>query len=211
MTNFVVKSFKMDEFLSSNVYIISSDMWSIVIDPWFYDETICIYLKALWNIDWILLTHGHWDHIRCVDVIKQDFPNTKVYVHKDDKELLSNANLNCSPLIWNKDIKVNSEVIEIEEWYMQIWWYKIYVYHFPWHTDWWVMYYFTEQKIMFMWDVIMPDTIWTIRIPTWNAVKMQQSIQKFKNLEIGLDTICYSGHSDPMIFKDILNNNPFLK
>lgn len=210
MKKFLVQTFEPDKIFSSNVYIISSDKWVIVVDPWFYDERLQKYLNSLWKVDWILLTHGHGDHIRCVDEIKHDFPYAQIYIHREDKELLSNTYLNCSHLVWDIDIMVKSEIIENEEWDIKIWWYDISVYHFPWHTDWWAMYHFKKEKIMFMWDVVMPDTIWTIRVPTWSAEKMKQTLQKFKNLDIDSNTICYPWHSESAYFADILTNNKYL-
>ena len=211
MKNSIVETFVPNWIFSSNVYVISSEKWTLVVDPWFYDDKLQIYLKFLWKIDWILLTHGHWDHIRCVDEIKHDFPEAQIYIHKEDKWLLSDTYLNCSHLIGNKDIIVKSETIEIEGWNIKIWWYDIIIYYFPWHTDWWVMYYFPEENIMFMWDVVMSDTIWTIRVPTWNIEKMNNTIQKFKNLNISPNTICYPWHSESAYFMDILCNNMYLQ
>ena len=63
----IIKTFVNQDIFSSNVYVITWDRTVIVIDPWFYDWEFKEYLKGIWKVDAIILTHWHWDHIRAVD------------------------------------------------------------------------------------------------------------------------------------------------
>ena len=110
------KKFINPNIFSSNFYVINYNDTVIVIDPGFYDWEFKEYLNKLWKVDSILLTHGHWDHIRCVDKIVGDYPKAKVFIHPFDKGLLSNIQLNCSFLIWNEEIKVKSDTILVLAW-----------------------------------------------------------------------------------------------
>lgn len=206
-----IKTFINPNIFSSNVYIINYDNTVIVIDPWFYDWELKKYLTKLWKVDTILLTHGHWDHIRCVDKIVEDYPNAKVYIHPFDKELLSNIKLNCSFLAWNEEIKVKSDVTLIEQWNYDFWGLSANVIHVPWHTDWCVMYYFEKLSALFLGDTVMGGSIWTLSTPTWDINKMQASLLKFKHLWIDMWTLCYPGHWEEMCYWEILKINPFLK
>jgi len=206
-----IKTFINPNIFSSNVYVINYDNTVIVIDPWFYDWELKEYLSKLWKVDTILLTHGHWDHIRCVDKIVEDHPKAKVYIHPFDKELLSNIQLNCSFLVWNEEIKLESDVTLIEQWNYDFWELKANVIHVPWHTDWCVMYYFEKLSALFLGDTVMGDSIWTLSTPTWDINKMQASLWKFKHLWIDLWTLCYPGHWEEMSYWEILRINPFLK
>lgn len=205
-----IKIFTNPEIFSSNVYVINYNNTVIVIDPWFYDWNLKKYINKLWKVDSILLTHGHWDHIRCVDQIIKDYPKTNVYIHPFDKELLSNTNLNCSSWIWDEDIKVKSDVKLIEQWTYNLWELTTQVIHVPWHTDWWIMYYFEELSALFLWDTVMGDSIWNLQTPTWDINKMQATLWKFKHLWIDLWTICYPWHWEIMSYWEILKVNPFL-
>ena len=127
--NGIIKTFVTNEIFSCNVYVIKWKKWWIVIDPWFYNTEIQDYLKKIWWVEAILLTHGHWDHIRFVDEIKNDYPNAKIYIHEKDKELLTNINLNCSLLVWRKEIIIKSKVEFFDECNMEIWWYNIRIIH----------------------------------------------------------------------------------
>ncbi len=205
-----IESFNTSKIFSCEVYVISYNNTVIVIDPGFYDWDLKEYLSKLWKIDVILLTHGHWDHIRCVDQIVNDYPKAKVYIHPFDKELLSEPELNCSSWVWDEDIKVKSDVKLIEQWNYNFWELKVQVIHVPWHTDWWVIYYFDELWALFLWDTVMGESIWNLQTPTWDINKMQASLWKFKHLWIDLGTICYPWHWEVMSYWEILRFNPFL-
>lgn len=206
-----IKTFSNPNIFTSEVYVITHNNTVIVIDPWFYDWDFKEYLAKLWKVDSILLTHGHWDHIRCVDKIVEDYPNTNVYIHHFDKELLTNTELNCSFLVWRKTIEIKSDVKFIEQWNYNFWELPTQVIHVPWHTNWCVMYYFEKLSALFLWDTVMGDNIWTLRTPTWDINKMQASLWKFKHLWIDTWILCYPWHWEAMTYWEILRINPFLK
>ena len=205
-----IKTFINPNIFSSNVYVINYNDTVIVIDPGFYDWEFKEYLNKHWKVDSILLTHGHWDHIRCVDEIVKDYPTSNVYIHHFDKDLLSNTQLNCSFLIWKDEIKVESKVNFIEQWDYNFWELSAQVIHVPWHTDWCVMYHFGKLWVLFLWDTVMWDSIWTLSMPTWDINKMQHSLWKFKHLWIDNKTLCYPWHWEVMSYWNILKFNPFL-
>ena len=206
-----IKTFINPNIFSSNVYVITYNDTVIIIDPWFYDWELKEYLNKLWKIDSILLTHGHWDHIRCVDQIIKVFPKAQAYIHPFDKKLLSDTNLNCSFLVWSEAIQIKSDVKLIEQWTYDLWELTAQVIHVPWHTDWCVMYYFEKLSALFLGDTVMEDSIWTLEMPTWDINKMQASLWKFKHLWIDLSTLCYPWHWEVMSYEEILRINPFLK
>lgn len=205
-----VKTFVNRKIFASNLYIVSSDLWNLLIDPSFYDDEIEKYLEWIWWLDAVLITHWHGDHIRNTDSYIQKYPNAKIYVHELEQELLKNIELNCSLRVWSEKIIINSDYEAIKEWNLKIWWYDIQVFLFQWHTNGSVMYYFPHQKIMFLWDTIMADCIWRRDLPTWNFNLVRQSIQKFKNLDVFGDTICYPWHWESVLFSDILAKNNYL-
>ena len=72
------------------------------------------------------------------------------------------------------------------------------------------MYYFVEEDVLFLWDTILGETIWTMRTPTWNEWLMNKSLEKFKSLNIWKETITYSWHWDVIKYEDLLKINNYL-
>lgn len=82
----------------ANCYIIASESTKdgIIIDP--ADNTkglMELIEKKNLNIRYIILTHGHGDHIGGIRELKES-TNSEILIHKEDKEMLENKDLNLS-------------------------------------------------------------------------------------------------------------------
>ena len=87
--------------LGTNCYIVSCEqtLQAAVIDPGGSAETILAEInKANLNVEYIINTHGHADHIAANDAIKQA-TGAKVLIHHEDANMLTNAQLNLSMYI----------------------------------------------------------------------------------------------------------------
>jgi len=47
------------------------------------------------NLKYILITHGHFDHVYCIAQAKEKFPSALILIHKDDIQLLEQVPLQC--------------------------------------------------------------------------------------------------------------------
>lgn len=81
-----IKSIQVGE-LATNCYILidEAEKKAAVIDPGAEADRILAELdKTDARVEYILLTHGHYDHIGAVARLHEALPQTKVYIHKAD-------------------------------------------------------------------------------------------------------------------------------
>lgn len=81
-----IKSMQVGE-LATNCYILIDDVEkkAAVIDPGDESDRILKELEGLdAQVEYILLTHGHYDHIGGVAQVHEALPQAKVYLHKAD-------------------------------------------------------------------------------------------------------------------------------
>lgn len=82
--------------VNTNCHIVCSDGEAIVIDPASDGEGIYEKIKSLGaSVKYILLTHGHFDHIGGADILAR-LTGARIYVHALDAALLSDGNKNAS-------------------------------------------------------------------------------------------------------------------
>ena len=85
------------------LFICDDEKKGALIDPGANGEKIKRWLadKDV-KIEYILLTHGHWDHIGAVEELRREY-NAIVGIHADDTAMLESPELNLS-MIWSTPI-----------------------------------------------------------------------------------------------------------
>ena len=83
--------------LETNCYLLNIDGHIAVIDPGTAQHRLFDELRAQQGtVEYILLTHGHFDHIGGVNALKQAYPKAEVVINVADREMLCDERLNCS-------------------------------------------------------------------------------------------------------------------
>lgn len=127
------------------------------------------------NPEAILLTHGHFDHVGAVSEILKNYPDFKVYVHKDEEPVLKSTNelrgmsqrkLLLDEIRYLKDGE--SFVLAGETWRIM---------HTPGHTMGSSCYYLPEYKILFSGDTLFKDTCGRTDLDTGDPDAIINSIQ----------------------------------
>lgn len=85
--------------MGTNCYLVWDDQKNgVIIDPGFMDSRVEAFInKKQLKIKYILLTHGHFDHLGAVEYLR-NLTGAEVLIHKSDSDCLTNAQRNLSYL-----------------------------------------------------------------------------------------------------------------
>ena len=192
--------------LNANTYVVINEGEAIVIDPSIDDDKVGDFLiKNNLKPLMVLLTHGHFDHIRGVDKLTKRF-SIPIYIHFDDEKLLIDDSLNCS-YFEESPIIVKTKPITLsggEE--LNILGDTLKVIHTPFHTEGSVCYYFLNNKLLFSGDTLFAGSVGRDDLPTSNRRKRNNSLSKLKSLP--KECKIYPGHGpNTSLNKELLLNH----
>ena len=188
----IVEQF-VEGFIANNNYLLIDEdsKEAALIDCTDYISELGAVLKEYdAKLKYILLTHGHFDHIMGVPKIKQEF-GAKVYLHKDDKELVDKSDefmisVGMQPF---EHPEIDKYIDENEEIYLGK--NKIQVIHLPGHTQGGVGY--LVDGMLFAGDSIFLESVGRTDLLGGNHKQLIESI-KNKIFSLDGDTILYVGH-----------------
>ncbi|MCB1107649.1 MAG: MBL fold metallo-hydrolase [Chlamydiia bacterium] len=142
------------------------------------------------EVEAILLTHSHWDHIGDVKKLKGSF-DIPVYVHKSDRPNVVKPGSDTLPLmIPIEGVEPEFELKEGQ--IISVGHLELQVIETPGHTPGGVCFYIEKEKILFAGDTLFKGSIGNLSLPTANRVEMWRSLEKLEKLPP--ETVVYSGH-----------------
>jgi hydroxyacylglutathione hydrolase len=189
--------------LYTNCYCLSQDGHAIIIDPGGNPEKIFEIIPTR-TLDAIILTHAHPDHLGAISGLKNEYPESKIYMHKDDLPIYKQACLSSrfylktgldklpEPdgfLTEGKFIIHNSEFIILET---------------PGHSPGSIC--LQIKDFLFTGDTLFKNGIGRMDFPFSDKNKMKESLKKISQLSG--DLIIYPGHGDKSILLQALGRLP---
>ena len=180
--------------LCANSYVlVDSSNRCIVIDPSVPDIIRYIDDNKL-KLVAILLTHGHFDHIRVVDKLIDKY-QVPFFINKQDVELLTRPELNCSDSFCRNDIVVKHTPEYIKEGdILKLFEYPIKVIETPFHTMGSVCFYLEEENVLFSGDTLFCGSVGRMDLPTSNPSLFSKSLAKLMTLDDRV--FVYPGHGE---------------
>ena len=171
-----VKAIQVGE-LATNCYILIDDeaKKAAVIDPGAEAELILAELdKTDAQVEYILLTHGHYDHIGGVARLHEALPQTKVYLHKADSR---GTGFHVVPL---------ADQVEDLQYYddgdtLTLGSLTIHVIHTPGHTPGGVT--LRVKDVLFTGDTLFAGSMGRSDFPGGNTQQLFASLKKLAQLE----------------------------
>ncbi len=195
---------KFADFLA-NSYLIYDDNKAIIIDIGLLNIEPLIKFVESNNLTVcaLFLTHGHFDHFYALNQLIIYYKNIKIYINKNDYELLTNPILNCSKMMMNENIIVDCENINFlsdDKTYNIFIDHPMKIIETPFHTYGSVCFYFYNDNILFSGDTLFYHSVGRYDLETSNPSLLKPSLKKL--MELPDCTIVYPGHGQNTYIKD---------
>ena len=176
-----------DEVFKQNTYVANIDNKVVIIDPGYNYEKIVRYIRSE-NLkpDLILLTHYHFDHVACVDLLAKDF-DIKAYIHEKDFEHLTGDTLAermgfARVSVRERNVETFKDSIDFLP--------SLKIHNMPGHSEGSCIFEFHDKY--FTGDVIFPEAFGRIDMPGSSIEKMANTIKALR--KFNKDWYIFPGH-----------------
>lgn len=191
----LVCDFKMVGMVQTNCYILYNEETKkgIIVDPGDDAEKLMSYIdKKELQIEAILLTHGHFDHIMAVPELKKRF-GVPVYASEAEREVLGNPDANLSLYMGGRGISLEADNYLKDGETLTLLGEEVRCILTPGHTVGGMCYYFPKSGILFSGDTLFQESVGRTDFPGGSMKELVRSIRE-KLFPLAPATKVYPGH-----------------
>lgn len=191
-----------------NIYILTDEETNkcAIIDPGGAEIKIQNYLKTnKLEVEYIILTHSHGDHIGCVKSLKSK-TNAKVVAHIDEKELLLDKKKNLSNMMQCGPQEFDADIYVSDKDKLKLGNLKLTFLHTPGHTKGCMCVRVLNE--MFTGDTLFAGSIGRTDLYSGDYKQIEKSLKKLSKYEDNI-TI-YPGHGPHSTLGVEKSSNPYM-
>lgn len=193
--------------MDNNCYLLIDEKtnYSALVDCTVYNQDM-IDLIGNTDLKYILLTHGHYDHIIGAKQVKEQY-GCKLAISAEDAPMLTSGTLSLAAFCGSPQNNVDPDVLLKDNDEIQLGETKITVLATPGHTKGSVCY-LTEDGV-FSGDTLFRASCGRTDFPNGSAEEMRSSLKRLRELKGDLKV--YPGHDALSSLEYERNNNPYMK
>ena len=183
--------------LSNNVYLVINreKNESFIVDPSYHPDVLIDMIKESGTVlKAIFLTHGHFDHILSVEDIREEF-NVPVYAGKEEKELLSDKNVNMSARMREKAVSLEADEYASDGEIINVADIPVKCIYTPGHTKGSVCWYIEDANLLLAGDTLFCGSHGRTDFPTGDQGQMENSLKEIL-FKLPDDTEVLPGHGE---------------
>ena len=189
----------------TNTYLLKENGKCLVVDPAGKADKIIAKIGED-EVVGILLTHGHFDHIKAVDPLYKLY-HCPIYLSPEDFDLVDPKNAKLFNCYMNLTASISSPVSALEEKIYQIGPFEFEVMATPGHTKGSVIFVF--EDCIFSGDTLFKESVGRTDLYGGSESDLKQSLKIFKTFN--KDYIIYPGHDEISSLSYELQNNHYLR
>ena len=197
--------------IGTNTYLVFNEdtQQGFLVDPGSYNSKIAEKIKEMGiDIIYMILTHGHADHIMGVEGFQSDFPDAKVVANVNEKEMLGDENFNMSRQ-FGQPTSIDADLYVDDEEEMDIGGLHLKFLFTPGHSPGGMCVYIPEENTLFSGDTLFQASIGRTDFPGCSFKALESSIHE-KLWPLPDETQVFPGHMGPTNIGFEKEHNPFV-